>query len=411
MSSTNLPAQVRLAGYCSRPVRLRGHTDAVDTLTGELATLIDSAGLPGGALLVPCGNRRATACPACSRTYRGDAWHLIAAGLQGGKGVDQQVARHPCLFVTLTAPSFGAVHSARVNHSRRRRCRHRRGVCSHGLPLGCTKKHSLDDPLLGQPFCPECFDYRRAVLWNSRSSQLWDRTLICLRRDLAARLRIKAASFPDIATLSYVKVVEYQARGLVHFHAVLRLDGSRACLHPAPVLGELDFADAVRESARAVSLTSDFDGQPMHWGSQVDVRLVRRGEDTPQKSAIAGYIAKYATKSTDASGALDRRIRTRRDIDHLAVNAHLRQMVLTCWELGADPALRHLRLRGWAHSLGFRGHWTTKSRYYSTTFAALREARRCHNANQTGDPAFENTLGHWSFDGRGYFLEDNGDPR
>ena len=34
-----------------------------------------------------------------------------------------------------------------------------------------------------------------------------------------------------------------------------------------------------------------------------------------------------------------------------------------------------LRLRAWAHMLGFGGHWSTKSRRYSTTFTVLRRAR------------------------------------
>jgi len=32
-------------------------------------------------------------------------------------------------------------------------------------------------------------------------------------------------------------------------------------------------------------------------------------------------------------------------------------------------------LRAWAHMLGFGGHWSTKSRRYSTTMGALRRAR------------------------------------
>ena len=35
------------------------------------------------------------------------------SGLTGGKGVPATVAAHPCLFVTLTAPSFGPVHARR----------------------------------------------------------------------------------------------------------------------------------------------------------------------------------------------------------------------------------------------------------------------------------------------------------
>ena len=37
--------------------------------------------------------------------------------------------------------------------------------------------------------------------------------------------------------------------------------------------------------------------------------------------------------------------------------------------------LAGLRLRAWAHMLGFGGHFSTKSRRYSTTLGALRRAR------------------------------------
>ena len=45
------------------------------------------------------------------------------------------------------------------------------------------------------------------------------------------------------------------------------------------------------------------------------------------------------------------------------------------WSLGGRPELGGLRLRAWAHMLGFRGHWATRSRRYSTTMGALRRAR------------------------------------
>jgi hypothetical protein len=43
--------------------------------------------------------------------------------------------------------------------------------------------------------------------------------------------------------------------------------------------------------------------------------------------------------------------------------------------LGNRVELEGLRLRAWAHMLGFGGHWSTKSRRYSTTMGALRRAR------------------------------------
>ena len=74
------------------------------------------------------------------------------------------------------------------------------------------------------------------------------------------------------------------------------------------------------------------------------------------------------------------------------------------------PELSSLRLVGWAHMLGFRGHFSTKSRAYSTTFSALRAERIQHQREHATDdslwPASEadNTLviAHWQFARRGH---------
>jgi hypothetical protein len=55
--------------------------------------------------------------------------------------------------------------------------------------------------------------------------------------------------------------------------------------------------------------------------------------------------------------------------------AHVAKLVRAAWELGGRPEFDGLRLRAWAHMLGFGGHWSTKSRCYSTTMGALRRAR------------------------------------
>jgi hypothetical protein len=51
------------------------------------------------------------------------------------------------------------------------------------------------------------------------------------------------------------------------------------------------------------------------------------------------------------------------------------ELVRACFELAARPGLVGLRLGRWAHMLGFGGHFSTKSRRYSTTLGALRRAR------------------------------------
>jgi hypothetical protein len=74
-----------------------------------------------------------------------------------------------------------------------------------------------------------------------------------------------------------------------------------------------------------------------------------------------------ASKATETFGSgLDRRL-TADDLDRLdGLPAHVAELVRAAWELGARPGLAGLRLRAWAHMLGFRGHWSTKSRRYST---------------------------------------------
>ena len=146
--------------------------------------------------------------------------------MRGGKGVPETVAEHPLVFLTLTAPSFGPVHSRRVVDGKARRCRPRRDgeVCPHGVSLACVEVHDEDDPRLGEPICAECFDYEHAVLWNALAPELWRRTAIQLPRELARLLRRLADSGCGVR-VSYVKVAEFQRRGALHFHCVLRLDG------------------------------------------------------------------------------------------------------------------------------------------------------------------------------------------
>jgi hypothetical protein len=100
---------------------------------------------------------------------------------------------------------------------------------------------------------------------------------------------------------------------------------------------------------------------------------VEAGQGEITDRALAGYIAKYATKGTSTSDAADRPIRSEVDIDHLVISEHHRQMIRTAWRLGGLPGLGFLRR--WAHMLGFRGHFLTKSLRYSQSFQDLRATR------------------------------------
>jgi hypothetical protein len=381
--------QVRAAGYCQHPVRLAGGVDQVDEATGEARSVLDSGELPDGVLLKACGTRRAARCAPCAEVYRADAYQLLKAGLVGGKGLPDTMAEHPRLFVTFTAPSFGPVHSSRVRNGRVRRCHPaRRGVrCPHGRPRRCPIRHLPGDPLLGVPLCSACYDHRRAVIWNALAPELWRRTTIYLKRTLARAAGLTAAEGLRLVRPACAKVAEYQARGAVHLHAVVRLDAAppdhdpdRLAPPPERFTVEL-LAQAVRLAAAEVAVPCPTGGPPLRWGQQLDLRPIGdQGADAELTAGrVAGYVAKYATKATEGYGAaLDAPVRERADLDRLdgQVPAHVAALVRAAWALGGRPKLARLRLRQGAHLLGYRGHFLTKSRHYATTFRALRAARR-----------------------------------
>lgn len=371
-------AQGKACGWCRRPIRLVGHVDELDPDRHRRRRRYSTLDEPDGVFLKACGTRRTTRCPACARVYQQDARQLIAAGLNGGKGVPESVSTHPAFFATLTAPSFGAVHG-RPRSGRPHPCHPgpAKRRCVHGRPTVCWKRHRPDDPALGEPLCPDCYDYPGAVLWNASVGELWRRTTIYLQRMVAKLTGTTPMDLGRRLRISYAKVVEYQRRGVVHVHVVIRLDGpSGPDSEPADGINAETVALAFRLAAGQVAVRLPECAGMARWGTELDVRLIAHGPDTVGSGAVANYIAKYACKSAHESGALDRRFRRYAEITQRDLPLHHRALVDTAWSLGGRPPGVELKLRYWAHDLGHRGHWLTKSRRWSTTLGALRAARR-----------------------------------
>ncbi|WP_221348280.1 replication initiator [Streptomyces beigongshangae] len=398
-------------GGCTQPIRLDGHRAEYDvnTRTGEIGNLLhrlDSAGLPAGHLLVRCNNRRTTRCAACSEVYRRDTFHLITSGLRGGKGVPEQVAAHPRVFATFTAPGFGPVHNRPTGPAGSvRRCR-------------CGALHDQDDDVLGTALAPDTYDYEAAVLWNAHAGPLWRRFSTYLRREVAKRAGLSQREFREHAWVSFAKVAEYQKRGAVHFHAVIRIDGPEGGDTPPPAWATAELlTDAIRAAATGARVDGPvIDGRAhvFAFGRQLDIRTIRGADfDGGQEltdRAVAAYIAKYATKGAEtATGALDRPLKFLAELAQLDICDHTRRLIRTAWMLGNRKDLEELRLHAWAHMLGFRGHFSTKSRRYSTTLGALRTARaewrRAQAMAATADAESEQhttlVLAHWVYAGTG----------
>lgn len=410
---------MRRIGGCANPVYLVGHSITRDAATGAVLHVFTSASQPDGRLAVACRNRRASRCQPCSWLHHGDTYHLVAAGLLGGKGMPEQVREHPRVFATLTAPSFGAVHRATDPHRPDERCHPRREAepCRHGVREHCAARHAAGDAAVGSPLCPGCYDYRAAVLWNTSAGRLWNRFTDQVRHNLATAGGYPAKQHARYARVSFAKVAEYQRRGTIHFHAVIRLDapgGPASGPPPAWATAKL-LTDAIRAAARSVhtaALDPGRTGEPvaLRFGAQLDVQHIRTGEPddsgTVTDEQVAGYIAKYVTKGDLPGLVLDRRLHTRAQIDATPLSEHARALMRTAWDLGEREEYRALNLRAWAHQLGYRGNIATKSRTYSTTYTALRQARAEHHRGQRGestpDPQTTVTAGHWEFHHQGH---------
>jgi hypothetical protein len=412
------------AAGCSHPIRLAGRITALDA-NGTPTMVMSTEDMPDAVIYKNCGNRRASVCPSCSTTYRRDAYQLIRAGLVGGKGVPASITEHPAVFATFTAPGFGTVHTRRTTKTGRAlpcRPRRREHRCRHGVDLRCDRIHRDGEKILGIPLCLDCYDYDHQVVWNLRAGELWRRTRITLERHLKKTAKARGIN-PATIRLSYGKVAEMQRRGVVHFHAIIRLDGvdptDPNAILPAPGgIGLDDLVDAIGYAAAHTKFTTEphhrhDTGWLMEWGEQLDTRSVRvSGKREITDQMVAGYLAKYATKSTEASGHVSQRL-TRENIELYAdpAGSHVERLIHACWRLGSYvPRLRLVEqrerpyggLRRWAHMLGFGGHFLTKSRRYSVTFRLLREARVIWRRTVNDDQDDTTLLANLTYAGSGW---------
>jgi len=482
-------AHVKTASACTRPVRLAGTITTLEAATGRLLAERSTADMPDGVIYKPCGNRRESVCPACSDRYKRDAYQVVRSGLVGGKGVPEQVAHHPAVFPTFTAPSFGQVHTRNVKrHTCTRRtdcdcrpepCHARRDltICPHGVRLACFARHERNDRNLGTPLCLDCYDHDAQAVWNLYAGELWRRTTIAVNRHIRQTARQRGIARVPVVTydedghertrwvwpirLSFGKAAEMQRRAVVHFHAIIRLDGydpddPDAVVAPPPELDAADIVAAVDHAATTVGFTTDphpanRDGWPIAWGEQVLTKVITvAAEGQVTDAQVAAYLAKYATKSTEVTGHASNRLTE----DTITLYAdpdgtHTERLIDACWRLGnyrtnpeppsplagkrrvgpasakpfgtlrtdpdcggctryrvcptcaaeqvaaaeaerrttaGPPASPYLKLRRWAHMLGFGGHFLTKSRRYSITFALLRNQRIVFRRTITGGP-------------------------
>jgi len=233
--------------------------------------------------------------------------------------------------------------------------------------------HERDDETAGAPVCG-CFDYERTVRWNRTASVLFTestRRVNALRRERGQ------------PRLSYLAVREWQLRGLLHLHVVVR-----------GALGEAEI--------RRVLAKVEVDG--CRWG-QVGMSVIPAG-DLAAADKLFKYMAKHATKRGRDTMVSD----AGPHAEHLAwlhdtaekqgcgSSADCGAPLFFDLPLGPDCA----NCRRAAAGLGYAGHTLTKSRDWGLSFKALREARRRRQALSTV------IAGPWQVTGMGYLPEHSG---
>lgn len=230
-------------GPCERPLT------HVDPDTGEV-------------VMIRCGSRLARRCGSCSAIAKKDYQVLIRGGF-----TDVDAKKYRYFFLTLTAPSFGAVHKVPKAGRPPSRCR-----------CGIVHDPVDDAAMRGVPLDLSRYDYAGAVAWNYNVGKLWDATRSMLSK-----------TFPGA---SFAKVFEFQARGTLHVHVLIRIP-----VRNRVVYGAHSGIKAVLHVARSVRTR-----RGMAWGAQGDCRMIRH---LSKRDRTVSYLSKMLTYVTkDAAGGV-----------------------------------------------------------------------------------------------------------
>ena len=384
---------------CQRPVRMIG----TNTATGEQIELE-----------LRCNTRKARVCPSCAALYRGDISAIMREGIHTAQEQGEKV-----VFLTMTAPSFGATHyvpptppprlnsrlRANWDKRNRRRCR-------------CGQHHAPGDRRwIGLPVYVDAYDYDAQVRWNAAAGRLWSRTADELTRILDVR-----DADDKLVRLPYVAVAEWQSRGAIHLHVIARIPADQIkALDPDEEASRGKGTLRLRRIEReATAVTTAIDGETICWGAQCVAEVV---ESERSMIRTAGYLAKlvgYAVKDlTTEQGAKQpytpalaaHHARLDESAEHLrcgerpsgpaaSASEHERQVQWAMCEYdqrGGTSAhgipfkkvskkmshCRSLRHRQW----GWRGHTVRRSRSWSElTITECRSRRRAHHAGEGEEP-------------------------
>ena len=246
------------------------------------------------------------------------------------------------------------------------------------------------------------------MVWNNQAGELWRRTKQAIERrlgQLARRRGVLPIRVPcgngkyrlvDPVRVAHGKAAEYQARGAVHFHALLRLDGYDPAdpdrlLAPPSCITVADLEDATRWAADAIAYrTPPHPARPggwtITWGTEIDIRVITMAAPAPSPTwPSPATWPSTPPRAPNPPGTPPPASPTAPSTcTPTPAGTHPERLINACWTLGQHPG--YASLRRWAHMLGFGGHFLTKARRYSIRFSDLRQARIRYQRSQDTGP-------------------------
>ncbi|TQL55043.1 replication initiator [Subtercola boreus] len=340
--------------------------------------------------LIPCSTSDADKCEPCAEFRKQLSMRQMLTTLSR----DGSAA---ALF-TLTAPSFGRVHSSYWTAKDEFRSRHlpdtereakRLYRKQFASPCPCSGFHTSSEGIAGTPVNPNTYDYAAEIIWNANLPAL----VSSMKRKV--KTMAKTAGI-DLQNFRMFIVYERQVRGALHTHVLLACEGNAPAFaalveaidlswNVTPPTAEIpdelvtwlrtDAAQKLAEDALdyvhgrplvkdSIPVASWKGGAPRPatmFGSQYDIRVISAKEpeaphttgdpddaaaaaaeaedmpDVDSHSAAAAYLAKYLTKNQSAfSPAALRRTQA-------LLRAHYARFRRLAFALLADRAVLHSR--------------------------------------------------------------------
>lgn len=264
-----------------------------------------------------CQSKKFSECPACARLYSTDQKRLIGSGCNVSErdGITgEMLAGYRFYFVTLTAPSFGRIHTVpRSEKAQAKKC-------------GCGKMHKKGSELRGTPLNSRWYKYREQVRWNQASSELFRRSM-----------RYTEELLPDFEW-SFAR--EWQVRGALHFHGIIRVPDSYS---ETQVFTSL-------QKIRTYTF-GDF-----AWGREIDVQGIKADSAENSVRYMAKVVSYTAKQQGDEGLISDARRRYFERLDWHAAR-------LVCGSAGCKG---DATCTGSAHrAFGYAGQMITRSRGWS----------------------------------------------